>query len=388
MSTPAAGSTMLYLPNKLVSHDRVERHFAYLIALICALTSIFILLKPSTLGAPMCTVLCIAITLLYIGCDSRYSYYCRPLLFVLLLVAVGIYYDGTNVVNRARYAVNGDSMLYDESLLALDSALLSWVFPLGQLALALDTNSTIGVTSGIGPYYAEVLQLFYVSYYVWGNAVGVWFMYHYYRAQQLSSGSSDVKESPEKRQAWRRVQMFLTAWSGTFMLNFFCNLVYPAVSPRIFLKQHYVNEDIHGIFLCDILRAGLKLAAHNTYSAFPSGHCGLSWVAALVGYRARHIIPRTAVIALNIAAALISLATIVMRYHYFVDFLGAFALVAVGTYWGGWYTDAMYQTLITQPSLLHPADDKFVEKQKPKAKTEDFEEDGDMIELIVSKDSK
>jgi len=401
--------------------DRVDRYFAYLITTICLLTLLYTLLKPLT-GAPMCTVLCTIIVTSYLHQDHtcKYHPYARPILFLSLLISVGIYYDGTNVINRYRYHLYGDSILYDESLVQLDSMILSTFFPLGQIALTLDVNTMIGVTSSIGPYYAEILQLFYVSYYVWGNAIAVCFMYHYYKISLLSSTSStssstiisnngsinnndnsNLKDDTLKRgssthESWRRILMFLTAWTGTFMLNFLCNLIFPAVSPRIYLKQYYVHEEIHGLFLCDILRAGLKLAAHGTYSAFPSGHCGLSWVAAIVGYRARHIIPRWAYITLSVAAALISLATVVMRYHYFVDFLAAFALVAAGIYWGGFTTDQMYITLLTQQQLVSSssnmngtlADDELPSKSligKSKVTADAHDDEEEMIELMQTK---
>lgn len=36
--------------------------------------------------------------------------------------------------------------------------------------------------------------------------------------------------------------MYLTAWVGTFLLNFLLNLVFPAVSPRIYIADEYRNE--------------------------------------------------------------------------------------------------------------------------------------------------
>jgi len=319
-------------------------------------------IKPG--GAPICTLFAAIIFGAFIGSEGRYSFYFRPLLFLTLLISVGIFYDGTNVVNRYRYGQRGDAMLYDKSLVALDAALLSWLFPHGQLALTLDTNSYIGVTSTIGPYYAEALQIMYVSYYVWGNSLAVWFYYQYWRCA----------DGRGKREQWRRIQMFLTAWTGTFMLTFVCNLLFPAVSPRIYLHKLYTN-DIHGLFLCDILRAGLTVAAKGTYSAFPSGHCGLSWIAALVAYRARHVIPRVTVYMLSLFAALISLATLVMRYHYFVDFISAFALVAAGAWWGGFHTDNSYSANLLDADDASPSSNVIIKDK--------FEDAQPLVELVL-----
>jgi hypothetical protein len=78
--------------------------------------------------------------------------------------------------------------------------------------------------------------------------------------------------------------MFLTAWLGTFLFNFLLNLAVPAMSPRIHIALEYTNE-IKGIYFANLIRKALTSAASNTFSAFPSGHCGLSWLTAYIGYR-------------------------------------------------------------------------------------------------------
>lgn len=358
---------------RLLSKDRVERCFAYLITVIILLTITYCLIKPS--GAPICTLWSTLIVICYMYIDhNKYNQLFRAILFLLLLISVGVYYDGTNVVNRYRYNISGDTILYDESLVRLDTYLLGHIFPYGQIALYLDNSKYIGVNSVIGPYYAEILQLFYVSYYVWGNAVAAWLYYNY-----LIS-----KTTTDKYKSWRRILMFLTTWTGTFMINFICSLIFPAVSPRLYLRHQYNNE-IHGLLLCDLLRAGLTVAAKGTYSAFPSGHCGLSMVAALIAYRCRHMIHRYCVILICIAAVLISLATVVMRYHYFVDFLSSFALVAIGAYWGGWQSDLTYNAIINNTDSMLLDNDSMHDTTLQKRKLTDRNDLDDTIELVVVK---
>ena len=94
----------------------------------------------------------------------------RGIQFVLAMLSVLIYYDGSNVVNRYRFAQRGESMLYDPQLLKMDEFLLGWLYPRGQLALYLDTQMTFGVTTQIGRIYAEVFQILYISYYFWSVA--------------------------------------------------------------------------------------------------------------------------------------------------------------------------------------------------------------------------
>jgi hypothetical protein len=264
----------------------------------------------------------------------------RVLQAVLIGVSVIVFFDGSNRVNRvhaAAYrarnlATNGvasvdDGFLWDATFLRWDEFCLGWLgFPRGQLSLWLDQNTAVGVTSAVAPYYTEVLQVLYTSYYFWGNGLLLFLCVRYAcKARSRSSSSAEALSI-----AWRRVQLFATAWVATFMLNFVLNLTFPAVSPRIYLKQEYKN-DIRAMFLGNVLRAGLAAGASDTYSVFPSGHCGLSWLTVVLAYQMRF---RAYSGVAGLAAVLITCATLVLRYHYFVDFACASVLVVFGMYAG------------------------------------------------------
>lgn len=261
------------------------------------------------------------------------------------MLVVPVYYDGVNVVNRYRYSIYGTSLLYDETLVAMDTSLLGWAFPKGQLALYLDNESSIiGVNSYIGIVAAEILQLMYVSYYFWGNVLGVWLAYNYFwvSGYKASRPSRYDSQNLRRREEWRRIQMFVTAWVGGFVINFMLNLMFPAVSPRIYLASNYTYE-IRGLFFTKMLRSALTSAASGTFSAFPSGHCGQSWIAAILAYRMGYGLFTTMCAC---AAVVISLATIVLRYHYFVDFLFAWGVVLFGIWIGGFHLQGSYQSLL------------------------------------------
>lgn len=81
----------------------------------------------------------------------------------------------------------------------MDNALLGWLFPKGQLALYLDTQSDFGVTTGIGRVYAEILQILYISYYFWGNAIGVWLAYQYFYYCVYKKNKGTKKRSAERQ---------------------------------------------------------------------------------------------------------------------------------------------------------------------------------------------
>jgi len=133
--------------------------------------------------------------------------------------------------------------------------------------------------------------------------------------------------------------MFLTAFVGAFIFNFICNLAFPAVSPRIYLKDLYKTE-IKGLFFANIIRGALTSAASNTFSAFPSGHCGISWLTSLLAYRMGY---RTYSLLSFIAAILITIATLILRYHYFVDALFATMILLFGMFFGGFTTQESFQ---------------------------------------------
>ena len=281
----------------------------------------------------------------------------RVSLIVTLTVAAGIYFGGSNQVARFRYELYGDAMLWDATLLHSDTLLWGWILPQGQLALWLDANEWMGPTTLVGNVYAEILQIMYASYYLWGNAMAVYLLLQYVvscwtRTGRFQTILSRIETSvvgdttspnltPE--QHWRRLMMFSTAWTGTYILNFTINLMVPAVSPRIYLAQEY-QHDIEGLYFCHRIRSALKGAAANSFSAFPSGHCGLSWLSAVLAHRFGF---RRYAKVVRGAAVLITLATIVLRYHYFVDALSATLLLAFGMAAGNLYRQSAFDACVT-----------------------------------------
>jgi len=242
---------------------------------------------------------------------------------------------------RPRFAREGEAMLWDEFILTLDESLVGFLFPYGQLSLFLDQSEAIGPSSFIGRLYGEILQVSYTSYYVWGNGLGVYLAIHYF-SSALFNRPINGENMPEAHQ-WRRLQMFTAAWAGGFLFNFILNMTFPAVSPRIFLKDMYVH-DIEGIFFANGLRGALANAAASTFSAFPSGHCGMSWLTSAIAYRMG--LTFYAKVSF-IVGVMITLATQVLRYHYFSDMLFASTLLAVGMKCGGMWEQAEYDCNVT-----------------------------------------
>ena len=144
--------------------------------------------------------------------------------------------------------------------------------------------------------------------------LGVLLFYEYY--QCLMKGG---KTALSTRLQWRRLLLFMSCWVGAYLFNFILNMLFPAVSPRIHMDGQFTHE-IEGIAIAKLIRSGLRRAASDSYSAFPSGHTALSWLAAILAQRFGY--PRFARYT-RIAATLITIATVILRYHYFVDVLFA-----------------------------------------------------------------
>ena len=85
----------------------------------------------------------------------------RIAFFVAVCLAVPIFFEGVNVFCRARFSLEGNSMLWDEAFLAFDEWVLGSFFPRGQLALFVMENEYIGPLSLLGRLSAEVLQIMY-----------------------------------------------------------------------------------------------------------------------------------------------------------------------------------------------------------------------------------
>eukprot|EP00657_Telonema_sp_P-1_P002427 TRINITY_DN15635_c0_g1_i1.p1 TRINITY_DN15635_c0_g1~~TRINITY_DN15635_c0_g1_i1.p1 ORF type:complete len:123 (-),score=35.16 TRINITY_DN15635_c0_g1_i1:59-427(-) len=80
--------------------------------------------------------------------------------------------------------------------------------------------------------------------------------------------------------------MLLYGWIAAYCLNFTLNFITPAVSPRLWL-QHYYHTPLEGVLLGKVFQSAIKsVAGGNAYDpksfgAFPSGHVGMTWLAAI-----------------------------------------------------------------------------------------------------------
>jgi hypothetical protein len=96
--------------------------------------------------------------------DTLSAAVARGLLMGALALSILFYYEGTHGTVHEMREREPDLKLYDDELLAMDRAMLGWVFPDGQLSLWADENRFIGPTSLIGPLLTEILQIYYARY--------------------------------------------------------------------------------------------------------------------------------------------------------------------------------------------------------------------------------
>ena len=163
-------------------------------------------------------------------------------------------------------------------------------------------------------------------------------------------------------------------------------MIFPAVSPRIHIRLQYVNE-IRGFWIADSLRSAIQGAAANTFSAFPSGHCGLSWLVPIFAHRMGY---RTYRLLTIIAAVLITSATLVMRYHYFADFLFSLLIVYFSAWFGGFHTQQCYDQSVRGDEQDMAKDQKG---RRYEGLQEDSEDDGEtgarvpLMEVTVDRGS-
>jgi len=362
--------------------DPVNRNLVFVILFMTVLLGVIGIQHPIGISAllystPIATAWTVAIWAIVIGwhvlaekseTPSPSITRLRLVLFVLIVAAVPVFFGATNVLAHALH--NGKPLedLYDSTLLSWDDYLLGFIFPKGQLALYLDQHPVLGPESFFHMFCVEILQIFYFSYYIWGNALAIWLAIVYYQSASIGGPKPDSAfktslaqylptslhamlfpqgTSLGNAQQWRRLKLFAAAWTGTYLFNFLLNVAIPAVSPRIFLAAEYTHE-IKGLFFADIIRAALKKAAANSYSAFPSGHCGLSWLAAFIALRFGY---KTYGRMAAAAGGLITIATVFLRYHYFVDALCAVFLLAFGVDVGFMRNQEMYEAALETTDL-------------------------------------
>jgi membrane-associated phospholipid phosphatase len=215
------------------------------------------------------------------------------------------------------------------------------VYPEGQLSLFLDQSETLNPETAIGRTYTEILQLFYVSYYLWGAVPFFYILYKYTFSHNWRSldrnkaqNSPNTLETALSARYLAEMKLYLCGWMSAFFMTFLMNRAFPAKSPRLYLESQFEHQ-LEGWGLASSL---IGIATDDTsYGSFPSGHFNETLVCAFFAYR----ISRTLGIIVFIAAAGIALATQALRYHYFIDVAAGLLVAALAIAYGfNWSRDS------------------------------------------------
>lgn len=221
------------------------------------------------------------------------------------------------------------------------------IYPEGQLSLYLDKSEALNPETAFGKTYTEILQLFYVSYYLWGALPFFYLLYKYTRShnwrysewRQTEDDVSESFETPSSDRYLTELKLYLCGWIGAYFITFCINRAVPAKSPRLFLKDQY-QHNLVGWGLASSL---IGLATDDTsFGSFPSGHFNETLVCAFFAYR----LSRKLGITTFIAAGGIALATQVLRYHYFIDLIAGFVVVGAALFFGLNWSDKIYRDQI------------------------------------------
>eukprot|EP01121_Diplochlamys_sp_Union-15-3_P004784 TRINITY_DN14993_c0_g1_i1.p1 TRINITY_DN14993_c0_g1~~TRINITY_DN14993_c0_g1_i1.p1 ORF type:complete len:350 (+),score=25.63 TRINITY_DN14993_c0_g1_i1:70-1119(+) len=264
------------------------------------------------------------------------------LICVLLGLTIPLFFTAVGPV-----VINHSLEMNDLQLLTIDKWLLGGFFPEGQIALWMDKSEFFNPTTFLGKLITEILQISYTSYYFWGYCTLLILMWRYAQAY-LKGQSSDVKLV--------QLKMYICAWLFAYYLNFLVNLAIPAKSPRIYMKEKY-SHPLTGFGLASYLRTAST--DDRSFGTFPSGHVGESFVAASYAVRFFGKFGKASAF----AAAMITLATVMLRYHYFVDILGAIPIIIISLLYGLFLPSERYTKYVEEATLRDLMVSKDLEKQ-------------------------
>ncbi|EGC30352.1 hypothetical protein DICPUDRAFT_157915 [Dictyostelium purpureum] len=268
----------------------------------------------------------ISYTCAALSTNNRTYLYSVTVLSIALGLTIPAFFAATGAVV---IGTDRNKILWDSRLYASDSFLMGWLWPNGQMAKFVEDSTIVGPSSFIGKLSTEVFQLSYISYYVWGYLMEVYILWNLWRCH-LSTDPQKQRMMP----IWdQRLKMFICSWISTYFIVFSINLIFPAISPRVYLKNLY-SEKLTGFGFAGFIREKIDNAATGSFGSFPSGHIATSFAVGLSSYK---ILPAYGFVS-TISAILIAIATMYLRYHYFVDFLAAIPVTMFCLLYGGYYS--------------------------------------------------
>jgi membrane-associated phospholipid phosphatase len=220
----------------------------------------------------------------------RYTYYLLAILFI---------YSQFQFIIKAFRPIDYDNILiqWDLSLLGKNA---------GDIFLKYSN-----------PVLTEYLQIAYSSFYFLPLIVG-WGIYKHKKME---------------------LDTFIRNIMFAYFFSYFLYLIMPAIGPRFTIYDFtHINQDLPGLLISDFLRWAINLGGGITTKTFnpiylvnrdcmPSGHTMITLVNLYFAYKYK-VKSRNVVLILGMS---VIIATIYLRYHYFVDILFGvvFAIISI-----------------------------------------------------------
>jgi membrane-associated phospholipid phosphatase len=313
---------MEWLKLKCTSRPRINLLFN-VIKIFCFICSCTIIRGSFVSVLPITFCVCLSIVVLLksfyvrrIKDSSKARLICDICLFLqILFVLLGFpvfYLSIQEMVPQTR--------LYDEAFLSADNALLGWIFPEGQLALYADQSSSLNPSTFVGKLTTDSLAIVYFLFYVYIYLVPALVAMKYFWYIYLTYWKKNERKYKEVRRTGQELKHFAVAFSLNYSFLILTNILFPGKSPRIHLKSKY-KHDIDGF---GIAKAFANISQHDHTSAtFPSGHVGQSLVTTIMLVWIWYPYIGSLAFISAYVPILMALATLWLRYHYFIDLVAA-----------------------------------------------------------------
>lgn len=204
--------------------------------------------------------------------------------------------------------------LKDEAIIKIDTFILGYFFPKGQLSLYLDENEIFGPLSKLGKIINNILLPIYFTYYLIPYVFVFMMLLRKCIIETIYRYKNKGEKSNNYNDSWSKFYFCVSVYILTYLQIFFINTFVPAISPRLYLKDEYKNELVY-IGLNKIIGNIKDDASANS---FPSGHVAEIFCLVFPFFVMKRYFIATFIL---LESLLISLATLVLRYHYFSDVL-------------------------------------------------------------------
>ncbi len=235
----------------------------------------------------------------------------RVLVSIGLALLVVFNYDATGALISNLKLEHLDLILAD-----VDRTLWGWLFAKGQISFWLDGNSWLNPSTMPGKILTEIFQIAYSSYYFW--SLGLVFAL-----------CAKTLFGAKKQESWSALKLVMSSYSVAYIFNYIGYILVPAVGPRLVFENYYKHA-LQGLWLTIPFREIIMNNQSTLEDCFPSGHTAISWLTAIMFLRFFPKVGRIAVV----AAILITMATLYLRYHYIVDLIAALPLIVLALLWG------------------------------------------------------